>query len=224
MYQSAEIGDLAKALAEAQAVLEPASKNASNPMLRNKYADLASCYEAIRGVLPKHGLSVSQLIVPSEPNTVCIRTMLMHTSGQWLASECKLEAVGNKGVNAAQAAGSAITSARRYGLSAIVGLVADDDDDGCSAGPTRQQKKEALQEVRQQAALNNVDPITTAQLKALMARFQELGVADYREKYLADVSSVLGKKVESCKALTVAEFRAYMAATESSPVTPDNPF
>jgi hypothetical protein len=224
MYQSAEIGDLAKALAEAQAVLEPASKNASNPMLRNKYADLASCYEAIRGVLPKHGLSVSQLIVPSEPNTVCIRTMLMHTSGQWLASECKLEAVGNKGVNAAQAAGSAITYARRYGLSAIVGLVADDDDDGCSAGPTRQQKKEALQEVRQQAALNNVDPITTAQLKALMARFQELGVADDREKYLADVSSVLGKKVESCKALTVAEFRAYMAATESSPVTPDNPF
>lgn len=222
MYQSAEIGELAKALAEAQAVLEPASKNASNPMLRNKYADLASCYEAIRGVLPKHGLSVSQLIVPSEPNTVCVRTMLMHTSGQWLASECKLEAVGNKGVNAAQAAGSAITYARRYGLSAIVGLVADDDDDGCNAGPTRQQKKEAIQEARQQAAINNVDPLTEAQLKALMARFRERGVPG-REDYLCDLSHTLKRQVETCKSLTQAEFRQYMQATEPAPAT-DNPF
>lgn len=221
-YQSTEIGKLAEALAKAQLVLEPASKNASNPMLRNKYADLASCYEACRAVLPQHGLAISQLVMPSEPNTVCVRTMLLHTSGQWLASDCKLEAVGNKGVNAAQAAGSAITYARRYGLSAIVGLVADDDDDACKAGPTRQQKQEAIQQVRQQAAANNVDPITEAQLKALMARFRERGVPG-REDYLLDVSHVLGRHVESCKSLTVAEFRKYMEATESAPVS-DNPF
>jgi threonine dehydrogenase-like Zn-dependent dehydrogenase len=224
MYQSAEIGELAKALAGVQRVLEPASKNASNPMLRNKYADLASCYEACRHILPEHGLAVSQLVVPSEPNTVCVRTMLLHESGQWLASDCKLEAVGNKGVNAAQAAGSAITYARRYGLSAIVGLVADDDDDGCGAGPTRQQKKETIQEARQHAVANNPDPATAAQLKAIMACLQSRGIRE-RDDCLAELGRFLGRSIASSKELTRTEASDFLEAhkPESAPVN-DNSF
>ena len=171
-YQSNEIGELAKALSAAQAELEPAAKNAKNPMLKNKYADLASCYEACRKVLPRNGLAVSQICLPCEKGMVRVKTVLMPTSGQWIASECTLEAVGNKGVNAAQAAGSAITYARRYGLSAIVGLVADEDDDGCHAGPSQ---NERVQQARQRATAENPDAPTPEMFRALMATLQERG-------------------------------------------------
>ena len=39
--QSDQINEIAKALAAAQAELEPAAKNAENPHLRNRYADLS---------------------------------------------------------------------------------------------------------------------------------------------------------------------------------------
>jgi hypothetical protein len=55
-----------------------------------------------------------------------------------------------------------------------------------------------------------------------MARFRERGVPE-REDYLVDVSHVIGRHIDSCKSLTVAEFRKYMQVTESVPAT-DNPF
>ena len=54
----------------------------------------------------------------------------MHESGQWLASECRMPYDNTGSKNAIQSMGSAITYARRYSLSALVGVVADDDDDG----------------------------------------------------------------------------------------------
>ena len=217
-YQSNEIGELAKALAAAQAELEPAAKNASNPLLKNKYADLASCYEACRKVLPKQGLAVSQICLPCDKGMVRVKTILMHTSGQWIASEYTLEAQGNKGVNAAQAAGSAITYARRYGLSAIVGLVADDDDDGCNSGPTQKQR---VQQTRQQAAENNPDAPSAEMFRALMATLTERGCKE-REDYLAELSDFFGREVKSSKELTKAEISEYLNACNGA--AQDNPF
>ena len=54
----------------------------------------------------------------------------MHESGQWLASECRMPYDNTGSKNTVQSMGSAITYARRYSLSALVGVVADDDDDG----------------------------------------------------------------------------------------------
>lgn len=217
-YQSKDIGELAKALSAAQADLEPAAKNAKNPMLKNKYADLASCYEACRKVLPRNGLAVSQICLPCEKGMVRVKTVLMHTSGQWIASECTLEAVGNKGVNAAQAAGSAITYARRYGLSAIVGLVADEDDDGCHAGPSQ---NERVQQVRQQAAESNPDAPSAEMFRALMATLTERGCKE-REEYLAELSAFFRREVKSSKELTRAEISEYLNACNGA--AQDNPF
>ena len=85
--------------------------------------------DAVRKVLPKHGLSIAQIVLPSE-GVAHVRTMLMHESGQWLASECRMPYDNTGSKNAIQSMGSAITYARRYSLSALVGVVADDDDDG----------------------------------------------------------------------------------------------
>lgn len=197
-FMSSEIGELAAALAAAQGELEPATKNAQNPMLRNKYADLASCYEACRKVLPQKGLAVSQICMPCDKGMVRVKTVLMHTSGQWISSECTLEAVGNKGVNGAQAAGSAITYARRYGLSAIVGLVADEDDDGCNAGPNQ---KERVQQTRQQAKANNPDPMTKAQHSAVMAYLTRRHGND-RQGYIDELSAFFGRTITSSAELT----------------------
>lgn len=131
---SEQINELAKALAAAQGELEPAEKNSTAAVgkegkLKRKYADLTAMIDAVRKVLPKHGLSIAQIVLPSE-GVAHVRTMLMHESGQWLASECRMPYDNTGSKNAIQSMGSAITYARRYSLSALVGVVADDDDDG----------------------------------------------------------------------------------------------
>lgn len=211
-FMSSEIGELAAALAAAQEELEPATKNAQNPMLRNKYADLASCYEACRKVLPQKGLAVSQICMPCDKGMVRVKTVLMHTSGQWISSECTLEAVGNKGVNGAQAAGSAITYARRYGLSAIVGLVADEDDDGCNAGPNQ---KERVQQTRQQAKTNNPDPMTKAQHSAVMAYLARRHGND-RQGYIDELSAFFGRTITSSAELTKSMASEFIDAINHS--------
>lgn len=212
---SAEIGEIASALASAQAELSPAAKNAQNPHLKNRYADIAAVYEAIRETLPKHGLSVSQIIMPHE-SKARVRTLLMHKSGQWLASECLMPLDRNGGP---QGMGSAITYARRYSLSAIVGVVSEDDDDAEAAQPRRQQQAQPQQRrepaqprrpepVRQAAPKSQgdgqVDMITDAQVKMLMALFNKCGM-DVREVRLERVRGIVGRNLMSCKELTKDE-------------------
>lgn len=213
-WKSENIDQLAAALAEAQAELEPAQKNATNPMLRNKYADLASCYEAVKKVLPRHGMAVSQLIIPSERGMVHVKTILTHNSGQWLASDCVLEAIGNKGVNAAQAAGSAITYARRYGLSAIVGLVADDDDDGCNACPSPKERHEQDRARAKAANSNQPNSKLLAAFWAIMKKRHATASTreEFAEQVYADVGAFLGREITTASALTEAEIKEFLDA------------
>ncbi len=115
---SEQINELAKALAAAQGELEPAEKNATAAIgekgkLSRKYADLTAMIDAVRKVLPKHGLSIAQIVLPTE-GVAHVRTMLMHESGQWLASECRMPYDNTGSKNTEQSMGSAITYARRY--------------------------------------------------------------------------------------------------------------
>lgn len=207
---SDEIGDLAAALAEAQAELSPATKNAQNPHLKNRYADIAAVYEAIRETLPKHGLAVSQMVLPHE-SKARVRTLLMHKSGQWIASECLMPIDGRGGP---QGMGSAITYARRYSLSAIVGVVSEDDDDAEAAqGRQRQQyqqapqqrTQQAPQQSRQQQTQNAQQPcMSDAQRRAMMAYFGQLGITD-KEPRIAYAQKVVGRSISSCNELTPQE-------------------
>lgn len=128
-HMSATVGELAKALAAAQAELEPAKKEAVNPHFRSKYADLSACWDAVRAPLARHGLAVSQL--PSlDGDTVRLTTLLLHTSGEFIGSDAAVRLAKHD----APSVGSALTYLRRYSLSAIVGLASSDgDDDGVAA-------------------------------------------------------------------------------------------
>ncbi len=125
---SAQLDQLATALAKAQADLKPALKDSENPHFRSKFADLASVWDAIRVPFTKNGLSITQH-ASADGAKVTVTTFLLHASGQWMRSDLTLTAVKVD----PQAAGSAVTYARRYALAAVCGVVADVDDDANAA-------------------------------------------------------------------------------------------
>ena len=125
---SQQIDKIASALAKAQALFQPAAKNKTNPHLKSKYADLVSVTEAVKKPLADNGLSYVQLMESDRAEITCVTT-LMHGSGQWIAGRLTLHGKDTS----PQAMGSAITYARRYGLSAMLGIVTDEEDDGEAA-------------------------------------------------------------------------------------------
>jgi hypothetical protein len=132
MERSDQVNELAAALAKAQGEMKPAAKGASNPAFGapRPYADLADCWEAVRGPLAKNGLSVVQLVSNGDLDRICVTTTLLHSSGQFLQTVLCLRPVKVD----PQGAGSAITYMRRYSLMASTGLAAaDEDDDGNAA-------------------------------------------------------------------------------------------
>ena len=133
---SPTISVICKALSLAQGQMSFAKKDTENEFFKKPYADLASCWEACRKPLSDNGLSVSQV---QDENFLI--TILMHESGEWIRSRTKISM--SEGKNAMQAYGSALTYARRYALSAIVGI-SQDDDDANSAGDSSTSGKKPI--------------------------------------------------------------------------------
>lgn len=100
------------------------------------YADLAGIIDNVKPVLKKYGLSVIQFPVSSDEG-VGVRTVLMHVSGEKLEDIYHLPIPEIGKANKAQAAGAAITYARRYALSAVLNISADDDTDASSTEPAK---------------------------------------------------------------------------------------
>lgn len=130
--QSEQINDLAAALAKAQGAMSNAILNKINPHFKSKYADLAAILDAVRGPLSANGISIMQTIKANGDGMYLVTT-LAHTSGQWIRSEYPLPSTGRP-----QEIGSALTYARRYSLSAIAGIAADEDDDAEGAERSKQ--------------------------------------------------------------------------------------
>lgn len=123
MQKSAEINELASALIIAQGKIKPALKDSDNPFFKSRYADYLSVWNACKDALQAANLAVTQLIEPSDKGPLLV-TMLIHKSGQWVSGRQPIVVVKND----PQAFGSGLTYARRYGLSAILGMAQDDDD------------------------------------------------------------------------------------------------
>lgn len=139
MKRSEQINELAKGLAKAQGLFASAERDhvAKVQMREDKgggsytfnYADLAAYLEVCREPLAQSGLSFVQA-TSCEAGDVSVATMLMHESGQWIEfPPLTLHAADTK----PQTIGSAITYARRYSLSAALGMASEADDDGNAA-------------------------------------------------------------------------------------------
>jgi len=139
LIASAELGDLAVALAAAQSQILAAKEDSTNAHLRSGYASLSSCWAACRGPLTANGLAVVQGLTCDGEALTC-STRLIHSSGQWVEASLSLPVDHRKGLTIAQSVGSVGTYARRYGLCALVGIAPGDDDDGAGA-PTAPKPK-----------------------------------------------------------------------------------
>ena len=143
MKTSESIKELAAALCKFQAAVKDPAKDQNNPFFKSKYVALDGLLAAVRKPLADNGLSFLQMPSSSD-GQVSVTTLLMHTSGEWIEFDPFTLPVAKRD---AQGVGSAVTYARRYSLSSILGVAWDDDDDGnsCSnhAGKSRQNGNQA---------------------------------------------------------------------------------
>jgi len=139
---------LCAALVAAQGGLRPIAKDGKNPAFRARYATLDGIMETVRPALAAHGLAVVQGVVHPETGEggrlvgITVETRLIHTSGEWLASVVPVPVAKGD----AHGLGSALSYGRRYGISALLALSTDEDDDGNAAAkapPAKPQAKPA---------------------------------------------------------------------------------
>ena len=140
-FCSTDITELAKAMLKVQTDLLPAVKDRENTFSHSRYATLNSVMEACRDALVKSGIWLTQYPVPVETGHMGLVSKLTHAeSGQWQSSLMVMPLPKSD----PQGFGSAMTYARRYVLSAMVGIVTEDDDDGIMAGADKPARKRKL--------------------------------------------------------------------------------
>jgi hypothetical protein len=106
-----------------------------------KYAPLENLIEEALPKLNANDIALTQIIWPDAQGRDKLWSILLHTSGQWIASQYPLNL--KDGANA-HAIGSAITYARKYTLGPQAGLaVQDEDDDAGQAVAQKEQRRQA---------------------------------------------------------------------------------
>lgn len=141
MNTSESIKNLAASLCKAQAEMGGAVKDSKNPFFKSDYADLTSVIKAIKEPFANHGLSYTQFPT-NDDGRIGVSTLLMHESGEYLEHSYTLPTTKAD----PQAAGSAITYARRYALQSIAGIPTADDDAESAMLRNNQSKNAVLSE------------------------------------------------------------------------------
>jgi len=136
MKQSEETDKIFPAFIKAQSAMGGAVKDKNNPFFKTTYADLGSVIKAIKEAMTENGLGVTQQPCMGETKvfeqngeikmycTVGVTTRVIHESGQWMEDTLLLPSLKVD----PQAAGSAITYARRYALASVFNVPVADDD------------------------------------------------------------------------------------------------
>src|SRR6266480_1007431 len=148
MHRSSDsVAALASALAKAQAELVNPEKSLTATIRSGRpgegersfrYAPLASGLDIVRKTLGQHEIATVQTTtIDKETGVVNLSTMLAHASGEWIASDWPVCAVGDTANP--QRMGAALTYARRYALFTLVGIAGEDDLDApdlCDGPPS----------------------------------------------------------------------------------------
>ena len=139
MEKSESIKEICIAFNKMQSVLEQPLKDKDNPYFRSKYVPLENVVDSIVKASKDNGLSFSQFAETDDNGNICVSTLVMHKSGEWIQYP-KLRMKPEK--NTPQSLGSAITYAKRYALSAIFGITSDEDNDGNGESKPNQNTKQ----------------------------------------------------------------------------------
>lgn len=142
---------LLEKLLEVQKELKNPVLNKVNPFFKSKYADLPSILDLIKPILNKHELVLLQTHKPDE-NNIIVNTIIFHISGEKIESELLLP-VKDK---TPQGYGSSITYARRYSILSLLGISADEDDDGNISSNTKEKKENPIKEISKELTIADI--------------------------------------------------------------------
>jgi len=208
MNCSDSIGQLATALAKAQAKVHGASKDKTNPHLKSKYADLASIWDAARDALTANDLSIVQLPTsersPEGALRLFIETVLMHKSGEWIGERYEMPLVKTD----PQGVGSAITYARRYALAAMTSVCPEDDD--AESQTSRQSTPEAPRRTTPPAQA----PVTDGKARTDKMRIRFTEVCE-------EIARRTDDRLEGVKGNALAAVKLWFGVTQVSQLTDD---
>ena len=183
MKTSEETTNLMKAMSESAPEIRSIAK--SKQAYGYKYATLDSLIDMLREVLPKHGLWFTQIPTRTEEESV-LTTRVFHESGEWLEDSILMTDTELQGkANDTQKLGASITYFRRYVLSSIFGVSADEDVDGNLAS------KERPQQARPQPTAQKIDSKTY--LKNEIRERIDQGATD--DSVLGDFANILGTNI-----------------------------
>lgn len=207
-FMSAEINEIAAALSALQGSIKQPKLNKEVTVQKKaggsykfKYADLSACAEAAAPALKENGLAVSQIIC----NWTLI-TLLTHKSGQWIKSELPISLSGNS-VDY-QALGSAITYIKRYSYCAILGIVADADDD-------------ANADCGNEVTFNGQSNTSTAAIAYTGAQLQEALARLNQCKTKPETTALWNELSKSCPGLCTKSSEFYKAVATALQALPE---
>lgn len=182
------IANLAAAFVEAKKGIRNVVKNANNPHFGSNYADLSAVLDTFTEPFADNGLALVQAPGEIVDGNITLMGLLLHKSGESIMFKTQVP-LGAKAT--AQAAGSAITYARRYQASAVAGIAQVDDDGNTASETTPAPRKPAKSKApseggelidRIEAAVNAND---LAALEALKPEVAELGDRAVADAYVA---------------------------------------
>lgn len=204
------------ALAKAQGQFQPIVKNRdvviamkSGGSYRFRYADLEEITAKTRPALSANGLALVQTVEHGQqgPLLVC---RLMHAQGGMMASEVTMPTARDLGDP--KAFGAAITYLRRYMVTAMLGVAADDDLD--EDGQEMQQGQEAQKKPAGRAANKAALPVCPAESFAKKLPTWKKQVADGGA--VADLLAMLQSKY-TLSAAQIAEINALTTSAAPAP-------
>ncbi len=150
---------------DGEATVKGTTKGGARYEYKYHYATLPAIFKAVKPVLHKHGLTITQT-----SDSGCLITALRHEGGEVLLSSIEMPSPLNM---APQEYGKAHSYYRRYEVNGMLGLAPDDDDDaqGIKAPPLVQ------------PPIATPQPDTPAQVSS----------GSDTEKYLAAVSGLISR-------------------------------
>jgi hypothetical protein len=137
MERSEDISQLMTALAKAQGEIGEIPRNKTVTVRPKsggleytfKYASLDAILNAIKKPLSDNGIARTQVLSHDADGGFFVLTTSLYCGNQFISSKVPL--IAAEGSN--QQFGSALTYMKRYALAAMLGLAADEDDDGNAA-------------------------------------------------------------------------------------------
>lgn len=180
MNKSESISKLAPALVKATAKIKAVKMDAENPYYHSKYATLGALIDVAKPVCAEFGLSTPAFMV-SEAGQVGIEQWIIHESGEYISDRILLPLPEETKIRVAQEMGATVSYLRRYALSALLGMYADEDGDGEPRSGTAEKPKATKQKlpektegrpyqpgellIKLQQTADKVPPASDAQLK-----------------------------------------------------------